>query len=163
VVQRGLSDGVLGKKLQVDMSVYRAKVNELATSAYADRSRAALVHYAKEKGAVRSLRPHLHLRPGGNRRSSHRDRPGEGRVRGKAGRRHRLRLVPQAGRSGGVAACRRHPVLKEGLAEDEGGREGRIVCPASIAYGDAGKPPSVPPKSTLIFDVELLAVEAPGK
>ena len=36
------------------MSVYRPKVNDLASTAYADRSRAALVHFGKEKGAVRS-------------------------------------------------------------------------------------------------------------
>jgi FKBP-type peptidyl-prolyl cis-trans isomerase len=43
------------------------------------------------------------------------------------------------------------------------GGKARIVCPASIAYGDTGKPPSVPPKSTLIFDVELLAIEPAQK
>jgi FKBP-type peptidyl-prolyl cis-trans isomerase FkpA len=40
------------------------------------------------------------------------------------------------------------------------GGQARIVCPAALAYGDTGKPPSVPPRSTLIFDVELLGVEA---
>src|SRR5512135_654339 len=52
VVQRGLSDSVLGKPIAVDMSVYRPKVNDLATRSYGDRSRAAIVHFAKEKGAV---------------------------------------------------------------------------------------------------------------
>jgi FKBP-type peptidyl-prolyl cis-trans isomerase FkpA len=55
------------------------------------------------------------------------------------------------------------PCWTEGLQKMKVGGKARIVCPASLAYGDTGKPPSVPPKSTLIFDVELLAVEAPGK
>ena len=55
------------------------------------------------------------------------------------------------------------PCWKEGLQKMKVGGKARIVCPAAIAYGDAGKPPTVPPKSTLIFDVELLGVEAAAR
>jgi FKBP-type peptidyl-prolyl cis-trans isomerase len=39
-----------------------------------------------------------------------------------------------------------------------GGRR-KLVLPPSMAYGDAGAPPDIPPGSTLVFDVEVLGVE----
>ena len=55
------------------------------------------------------------------------------------------------------------PCWKEGLQKMKVGGKARIVCPATLAYGDTGKPPSIPPRSTLIFDVDLLAIEPAAK
>jgi FKBP-type peptidyl-prolyl cis-trans isomerase FkpA len=38
----------------------------------------------------------------------------------------------------------------------------RLVCPSSIAYGDRGRPPTIPPGATLVFDVELMDVVLRG-
>ena len=38
------------------------------------------------------------------------------------------------------------------------GETARITCPPDMAYGDQGSGP-IPPKSTLIFDVEVLNCE----
>jgi FKBP-type peptidyl-prolyl cis-trans isomerase len=35
----------------------------------------------------------------------------------------------------------------------------RIILPPDIAYGAQGRPPVIPPSSTLIFDVELVGVD----
>jgi FKBP-type peptidyl-prolyl cis-trans isomerase len=38
------------------------------------------------------------------------------------------------------------------------GGKARLVCPAGIAYGDRGSPPTIKPGATLVFEVELLEI-----
>lgn len=48
----------------------------------------------------------------------------------------------------------------EGVQKMKVGGKAKLVCPASIAYGDRGAGSSVPPGATLVFEVELLDVAA---
>jgi len=50
------------------------------------------------------------------------------------------------------------PCWTEGVALMKVGGKAQLVCPAQIAYGAGGRP-GIPPNSTLVFEVELLAIQ----
>lgn len=48
----------------------------------------------------------------------------------------------------------------EGVQLMKVGEKAKLVCPPDIAYGDRGAGGTIPPGSTLVFDVELLEIKA---
>lgn len=50
------------------------------------------------------------------------------------------------------------PCWTEGLQKMAIGGKAQLVCPSDIAYGDAGRPGSIPPGATLLFEVELVGI-----
>lgn len=47
----------------------------------------------------------------------------------------------------------------QGVVDMKVGGKRRLTIPSSLAYGDNGIPGAIPPKATLVFEVELLKVE----
>ncbi len=52
------------------------------------------------------------------------------------------------------------PCWTEGVQTMKVGDKSRLVCPSSIAYGDQGRPPTIPGGAALVFEVELLGIES---
>ncbi|HEY1755393.1 MAG TPA: FKBP-type peptidyl-prolyl cis-trans isomerase [Bryobacteraceae bacterium] len=53
------------------------------------------------------------------------------------------------------------PCWTEGVQKMKVGGKAMLTCPAELAYGDQGQQ-GIPPGSTLIFEIELLAVNPPA-
>lgn len=47
----------------------------------------------------------------------------------------------------------------EALQKMKIGSKWKVFIPSDLAYGDQGQPPTIPPASVLIFEVELLGIE----
>ena len=51
------------------------------------------------------------------------------------------------------------PCWTEGVQKMKTGGKATLVCPSDIAYGDRGRPPTIKPGATLVFDVELIEIK----
>lgn len=51
----------------------------------------------------------------------------------------------------------------QGLLGICAGEKRKLVIPPHLAYGEVGSPPTIPPDSTLVFEVEAVKVIAPGE
>lgn len=168
LVKAGLSDMVMKRPHQVDLEKYGPKVDALARSrAQAHvavekaQAKTFLENAARESGAVatpsglvfRSTSPGTGASPTPTDRVTVQY---EGKlVDGTVFDSSRKRGQPATFPLNGVIKC-----WTEGVGRMKVGEKAILTCPSDIAYGDGGRPPTIPGGATLIFDVELMKIEA---
>ena len=172
-VKAGFDDAAHGKKLQLEMSEWGPKVSTFAQKRQADNagkdaakeksaSAAYLEKAAAEKGAEKlpSGLVFKSLKPGTGKQPAATDTVKvhyEGKLtNGEIFDSSKKRGQPTTFPLNGVIKC-----WTEGVAKMKEGEVAQLVCPSDIAYGDRGRPPSIPGGATLVFEVELISIEAP--
>ncbi|HEV7432625.1 MAG TPA: FKBP-type peptidyl-prolyl cis-trans isomerase [Steroidobacteraceae bacterium] len=168
LVREGFEAGLHGKKTGVDPDAYRAKIQTLLTARVAKGVGAA-------KAAGQAYRDKAATAPGATTTTSGiimtTARAGSGpspTAEDTVKVHYEGRLVdgtvfdsskqhggePLTFKVSGVVPC-----WTEALQHMSVGAKVKLVCPPDLAYGDRGSPPQIPGGSTLIFDVELMAID----
>jgi FKBP-type peptidyl-prolyl cis-trans isomerase FkpA len=166
MVQKGLSDGVTGVKTDIKPEEYGPKVQALqqARLAVASQKAAAagvafLDKASKEAGVTKTTSGIVikHTKVGTGASPAATDQVKvhyAGRlIDGKEFDSSIARGEPATFPLNGVIPC-----WTEGVQTMKVGGKAQFICPANLAYGERGSPPTIPPQSTLVFDVELLDI-----
>ena len=166
IVKQGLTDANNGRSPAVDLATYNGKVQELAKTRrkakgekLAPANKEFLEKAAGEKGAVKtdSGLVYLSLKEGsGNSpgatdtvKVNYRGTLADGKEFDSTYKRG----TPAEFRVDGVIKC-----WTEGLRRMKVGGKAKLVCPSTLAYGEAGAGELILPGATLVFEVELLDV-----
>jgi len=165
-VLAGVSDGVLKKDVKVDVQAYAPKISQLqasragATAAVEKKAgQAFLDKAASEKGATKTASGLIitTLKPGTGPSPKATDKVkvhyhgtlSDGTVFDSSVQRGEPIVLPL----NSVIRC-----WTEGVQLMKVGGKSKLVCPSDIAYGDQGRPPTIKPGATLVFEVELLEI-----
>src|SRR3954470_9634453 len=166
LVKLGLSDAVTQAAPKVDLDKVRPQLMELArkrsqakSEAEKQKGKAAVEKAAKEPGAeqlpsgvvVKSLRPGTGASPtdADTVKVNYEGRLVDGTVFDSSYKRNEPASFPL----NGVVPC-----WTQGLEKLKVRDKAQLTCPSDAAYGDEGRPPTIPGGATLVFDVELLEV-----
>jgi len=171
LVQKGLADGINKAKPVTDPEASKAKLQEIAQARFkaaADKASAAGVEFldkaSKETGVVKTESGIVikHTKEGTGAKPAATDQVKvhyEGRlIDGKVFDSSIQRGEPATFPLNGVIPC-----WTEGVQTMKVGGKAQLVCPANLAYGPNGSPPTIPPQATLVFDVELIDIVKPAK
>ena len=166
LVQQGVRDGVAGKP-EVKLDEYQQKVQDmvrakLAKKADAEKTKGApaLAAAEAEKGAIKTESGSIVVP----------EKEGDGPSPGPTDTvkvHYTGKLVDgtvfdssvQRGQPIEFPLNQVIPCWTQGLQKMKVGGKAKLVCPASAAYGEQGRPPVIPGNAVLTFDVELLDVK----
>jgi FKBP-type peptidyl-prolyl cis-trans isomerase FkpA/FKBP-type peptidyl-prolyl cis-trans isomerase FklB len=166
MVKHGITDGVLKRPQKVDLQTFGPKIqllqqSRLAMIAEGEKKAGAafLTKAAAEKGATKTesgivITP---IKPGSGATPKATDTVKvhyHGTLTDGT-------VFDSSVKRGEPATFPLDKVIKcwtEGVQQIKVGGKSRLVCPANLAYGDAGSPPVIKPGSTLVFDVDLLEI-----
>jgi FKBP-type peptidyl-prolyl cis-trans isomerase FkpA len=165
-VEKGIHDSASGVKPPFNAEEYLPKIQELQKArlaALGEKSAAAGVAFldkaAAEPGATKLASgivvKHTQVGTGDSPAATDKVKVNyEGRlIDGKVFDSSIARNEPATLPLNGVIPC-----WTEGVQTMKVGGKAQLVCPASLAYGANGSPPTIPPQSTLVFDIELLEI-----
>lgn len=161
IVKRALTDSEAGKPAE-DLETWGPKIQGFAQARMKAASQQALDKGAAEAGAVKTPSGLIYrdLTPGAGAspkatdtvRVNYRGTLPDGTEFDSSFKRHQ----PAQFALNGVIPC-----WTEGLQKMKVGGKAKLVCPASLAYGEQGRP-GIPPGATLTFEVELLDIVNPA-
>ncbi|MCY1078514.1 FKBP-type peptidyl-prolyl cis-trans isomerase [Archangium lansingense] len=163
IVKKGMTDALTGAKTVVELDQYGPKLQPLAKGRQERAGQKFLENAAKEKGATKlpSGVVYKELKAGTGATPKASDTV-------KVNYRGTLitglefdssykRGEPAEFPLGGVIPC-----WTEGVQKMKVGGKAQLVCPAKVAYGEQGSPPTIPPNATLVFEIELLSIGGQG-
>ncbi len=165
-VQQGIADGVLKREFQVDMQSYGPRIQAFAqerVAAAAAAEKAAAAEFLEEMAAVEGAEKldsgliYTEITAGDGASPAPADQVTvhyHGTLRdGTVFDSSKDRGQPATFSLAGVIPC-----WTEGVGKMKVGGTSKLVCPASIAYGDQGRPPTIPGGAALVFEVELISI-----
>ncbi len=165
-VKAGMADGVLNRKPKVEVQAFMPKVQQLQqarVAVLAEKEKKAgeafLVKAETEKGAtktasgivIQTLNEGRGASPKGTDtvKVHYHGTLTDGTV---------FDSSVQRGEPATFGLNRVIPCWTDGVQQIKVGGKSRLICPASLAYGDRGAPPKIKPGATLVFEVELLEI-----
>lgn len=166
MVKAGLSDGVLSRAPKVDLQEYGPKIQELQRTrlaAVAEREKKASKGFidkaAAEKGAVKAKSGMVYVPvKAGSGASPKATDTVKVHYHGTLSNGTVFDSSVQRNQPATFGLNQVIPCWTEGLQMMKVGGKAKLVCPSDVAYGDRGRPPTIPPGATLVFDVELLEI-----
>ena len=169
IVLAGLNDSVTGAEPRIELKSYAPKIRELAQARAAkraddekDSSRAFVAQVSKEEGASTSASGLVYVEmKKGSGASPQSTQVVKVHYRGTLMDGTQFDSSYDRGEPAQFPLTGVIPCWTEGLQKMSVGGKAKLVCPSDIAYGDAGRPPLIPPGATLVFEVELLEI-VPG-
>ncbi|WP_233166032.1 FKBP-type peptidyl-prolyl cis-trans isomerase [Archangium sp. Cb G35] len=163
LVKKGMTDAATGAKPAVDLEKYGPNLQPLAKSRQERAGQKFLETASKEKGATKLpsgvIYKEIKAGTGSSPKATDTVKVNyRGTlITGTEFDSSYKRGEPAEFPLNGVIPC-----WTEGVQKMKVGGKSQLVCPAKVAYGDQGSPPTIPPNATLVFEIELLGIGGQG-